>query len=83
MFLFPSFMYIKKKKRKKILIKLSKIKIDLLFRIKNKKRLGTRIFFERLGTLISGKVKIYFWWLALDYLSLSEANNAVYPFVWS
>ena len=53
-------MYIKKKKRKKIIIKLSKIKIDLLFRIKNKKRLGTRIFFERLGTLISGKVKIYF-----------------------
>ena len=37
-----------------ILIKLSKTKIDLLFRVKNKKRLGTRTFFERLGKLISG-----------------------------
>lgn len=50
MFLFPSCTL----KKKMILIKLSKTKIDLLFSIKNKKRLGTRIFFKRLGTLISG-----------------------------
>ena len=30
---------------------------------------------KRLGTLISGWVKIYFWWLAFDYLSLSEATS--------